>query len=101
MALYSCPECGKQVSSQANKCPHCGYPMQSVEEMQNDKIYTNQPVENSQDIPSIGLNILSFLIPIVGLILFCVNISAKPKKAKSIGIWALIGFVLGLIVVSL
>ena len=26
MALTTCPECGKEVSSQASKCPECGYP---------------------------------------------------------------------------
>lgn len=25
MALINCPECGKQVSSQAASCPHCGF----------------------------------------------------------------------------
>jgi RNA polymerase subunit RPABC4/transcription elongation factor Spt4 len=24
MALVECPECKKQVSSEAEKCPHCG-----------------------------------------------------------------------------
>ncbi len=28
MALYSCPDCGAQVSGQALKCPHCGRPKQ-------------------------------------------------------------------------
>ena len=27
MALIVCPECGKQVSDQAESCPHCGYPV--------------------------------------------------------------------------
>lgn len=27
MALINCPECGKEISSQANNCPHCGYPI--------------------------------------------------------------------------
>ena len=27
MALIKCPECGKEVSTLADKCPHCGYPM--------------------------------------------------------------------------
>jgi len=27
MALMVCPECGKQVSDQAEACPHCGYPI--------------------------------------------------------------------------
>jgi len=27
MALIECPECGKQVSDQAESCPNCGYPL--------------------------------------------------------------------------
>ena len=26
MALITCPECSRQVSSQAKSCPHCGFP---------------------------------------------------------------------------
>ncbi|WP_151832260.1 zinc ribbon domain-containing protein, partial [Acinetobacter ursingii] len=29
MALISCPECSRQVSTQANSCPNCGYPLQT------------------------------------------------------------------------
>lgn len=25
MALVNCPECGKSISDQAPRCPHCGY----------------------------------------------------------------------------
>ena len=25
MALIKCPECGKEISDQADKCPSCGY----------------------------------------------------------------------------
>lgn len=27
MALVICPECGKQVSTNASSCPHCGTPL--------------------------------------------------------------------------
>ncbi len=27
MALITCPECGKEVSDQAEACPNCGYPI--------------------------------------------------------------------------
>lgn len=27
MALMECPECGKQVSTRAAACPHCGFPL--------------------------------------------------------------------------
>lgn len=29
MALVKCPDCGKQISSQAASCPNCGCPMAS------------------------------------------------------------------------
>ena len=44
------------------------------------------------DTPSTGLNILSFLIPLVGLILFLSWQNTTPIKAKAVGKWALIGF---------
>ena len=30
MALINCPECGKQVSDQAQSCPECGYEIQGT-----------------------------------------------------------------------
>ena len=30
MALIKCSECGKEISSQAVACPHCGYPLASA-----------------------------------------------------------------------
>lgn len=30
MALINCPECGKEISDTANKCPHCGYVRKSI-----------------------------------------------------------------------
>lgn len=29
MALVECPECGKNISSAAATCPHCGYPIET------------------------------------------------------------------------
>ncbi|WP_417039619.1 zinc-ribbon domain-containing protein, partial [Clostridium porci] len=26
MSLIKCPECGKEISDKAEKCPGCGYP---------------------------------------------------------------------------
>ena len=31
MALISCPECGKEISSKAKACIHCGCPIEEVE----------------------------------------------------------------------
>lgn len=27
MALIDCPECGKKISDQSDKCIHCGFPL--------------------------------------------------------------------------
>lgn len=53
--------------------------------------------QENQEKASIGLKILSFFIPLAGLILFACNISSKPRYAKGCGIAALIGFVTSII----
>jgi ribosomal protein L37E len=30
MALTTCPECGKEISDQADLCPHCGYAVRRI-----------------------------------------------------------------------
>lgn len=42
------------------------------------------PAPVKEDEKSVGLNILSFFIPIVGIVLWAVNKNEKPKQSKSI-----------------
>ncbi len=78
---------------------------------ENNNLYT-QPQENQQpynqfngamppkeEKANIGLAILSYLIPIVGLILFLVKKNSKPKTAKACGICALVSFIINMIIV--
>lgn len=63
-------------------------------EVQTNSGYQNleaDNVDNPQDKPSIGLNILAFCMPIIGLILYFAWKNTYPKKANSIGKTALIG----------
>jgi hypothetical protein len=46
---------------------------------------------NPNDIPSTGLNIVSFLIPLVGLIIYLTEKDKAPKKANAAGKAALWG----------
>ncbi|MCH5320573.1 MAG: zinc ribbon domain-containing protein [Eubacterium sp.] len=46
---------------------------------------------------NVGLAILSFFIPIAGLIIFLTQKDKKPKTAKASGICALVSFILGIV----
>jgi len=78
-----CRKCGAQIDDEAVICPHCGVEQRI------------KPVSN--DDGSIGWAILGFFIPIVGLILWAVWHSEKPKSAKMAGIGALISVIIGVV----
>lgn len=96
-----CKHCGYEIDSQAKFCIKCGAALDSS--IPNESLgiprQTSTPVntsfgynENSQN-----LNILSFLIPIVGLVLYAVYYQKEPIKANGVRNWALVGFVVGVI----
>lgn len=82
-SINFCSNCGAEVHTNAVVCVKCGCAVASR--------YT------TTDIPSAGLNILSFFFPLIGLILFLVYNEKSPRKAKGTGIAALIGFIIGVI----
>ena len=53
MALFKCPECGREISDKASACPHCGCPVTTVlyQDMNTitDKSLTNP--QNSEAVP--------------------------------------------------
>ena len=83
-----CTYCGAELRDEAVVCPRCGCPCGP----QYSRAYYPPP---EPDIPSTGLNVLSFFFPIVGLILYIVYSDKAPLKARAIGKWALIGFCVG------
>lgn len=80
-----CPQCGKQVVDEAVVCVGCGCAL--------NKNWAN----GRQDSAGFGWGFLGFLFPIVGLVLYLVWKDERPKRAKSIGIGAIVGCVLSLI----
>lgn len=56
-------------------------------------------VDTGEDVASAGFNLLGFFVPLAGLILFCTMVNKTPKKAKQIGIFSLVGFVINLILI--
>lgn len=100
-----CSQCGKELVQGAKFCQSCGAPVESVaaagasggSSAGNYQQQNAQPNYNyvEQDIPSTGLNVLAFFLPLVGLILYLVYVDSTPRRAKDIGKFALIGFGVG------
>lgn len=75
-----CRHCGKEVLDEAIICPGCGCSIQ---------VSNNVNVDNSI---SIGLVIVSILIPLFGIIYWPINAKTRPKCAEACGIAALISW---------
>lgn len=77
-----CKNCGSLVDENSLYCNKYG-----------TKLDNTQSVPVSEDRSSFGFALLGFFIPLAGLIFFLVYESKKPKRAKSAGKGALIGFI--------
>lgn len=98
-----CSKCGKEVKEIENFCSGCGAKIVKLETNQEKTVVSGgyqpirqttvasggyQPigqttvVDSLDDKPTAGLMILSFFIPIAGLVLYCVWSGEAPKKAK-------------------
>lgn len=82
-----CSECGSACSPEAVKCKKCGAPLTITKK--------NTHID---DYPLLILNVLSFLIPLLGLVLFLVYKSERPRSAAEYGTSAISGFFFGIVV---
>lgn len=53
-------------------CPKCGVPQNNVT--------NNTTMIQEEDKPNAGLNIIAFLIPLAGIIIYAINISRDSKE---------------------
>ena len=74
-----CKNCGNEISEEAKFCSNCG-----------TRISNNNPDEEKINY---WLVIASFLVPIVGLIVYLTQKDTDPKTAKYCGICALVSFI--------
>ncbi|MGM9671833.1 MAG: zinc-ribbon domain-containing protein [Oscillospiraceae bacterium] len=79
-----CSNCGRELADDAVICPNCGSAVPQAAPQKEDK-------------RSVGLNIVGFLFPLIGLILYLCLKKDTPVRAKSIGKWALIGFIIAVV----
>lgn len=110
-----CPKCGAQIQDGSTECSVCHESTESAQgtaagsdnSQQHYQPAYQTPPAYSQAYPgqpgfendksSVGFNILSFFVPLVGLILFLTWKDKTPKKAKGCGIGALVGFIVGVV----
>ncbi len=91
-----CTNCGEPLKPHFKVCPNCGQPVNKAQS-QNDepfKTHTYRP-KHEEEGDTFVWGVLSFFIPLLGLILFLVWQEDRPKAAKSAGTGALIGVIFG------
>ncbi len=81
-----CKYCGKKVPDESAFCDNCGGRLDPVCKQ-----------TDSDDKSSFWLGVAGFIIPLLGLVLFLVYEGKKPKRARSAGKGALIGFITKLV----
>ena len=84
-----CSKCGKEIADDAVVCIHCGRAVEGAD---------NAALKNVKDEVSVGLCILSFLIPLFGIIYWAMKCKETPKRAKACGITALVTWGVGILV---
>lgn len=86
-----CKNCGKEIDERAYVCPHCGV---KVKDEESERRAANAAADNGS---KTGWGILSFFIPLVGLILYCMWKDERPQTARVCGKCALISFIIGIV----
>ena len=76
-----CVNCGKKIEDNQKYCTNCGFNNSC-----NNK-------NDNNDKSSVLLNVIGFIWPLIGLIIFICTKDKNPIKAKKVGKWSLIGFI--------
>ena len=89
MAMINCPECGKKISSEAEKCPNCGFPIDK------NSISIQSQIENVSAVGDGGTNtlcIVVFILALLGIlapfnvILSIIALSIRKSNEKGLGL---------------
>jgi hypothetical protein len=98
-----CTACGFEPLNGENYCQDCGAETKTGQKLcikcksqlfSKNKTFGGYAVE---DKPDFGVAFISFLIPLIGLILYLVWVGNQPKKAGSAGRGAIWGVTIGLL----
>ena len=96
-----CKSCGVRPLNSTNYCNSCGTSTKAEQELCvkcGSRLKTSKGSSTSyQDNPSGLINFAVCCFPILGFILYFVWKNEKPKSASSVCKWAIIGFILGIV----
>ncbi len=89
MSLIKCPECHHEVSTEADNCPHCGYPLNK----EHKEVIENTPIEIKQwqseirDYSRRRVTMIVFgsILTVIGLILFGVFTGLFVRDMATLG----------------
>ncbi len=98
---YANPQYEQQYNQYQQSYGQAGYQQPYGQAGYQQPYNYNQQMPNPDDVPSVGLNILAFFIPLVGLILYLIWKDQYPKKAKSVGKTALIAVIINIVITIL
>ncbi len=83
MAMIYCKECGKEISDKAEKCPHCGCPVQpKSQKSSNGKV-------SGLSVTALVFSILGCTF-VIGIILAIIDLCKKDGRKKTLSIVALV-----------
>ena len=94
--MSTCPYCGCELDDGANFCASCGSELEIETEMDTYE-YPSSGRKASSDKGGFWWGVLGCCIPLVGLIMYFVWNSSKPKTAKALGTGALVGAIIGVL----
>ena len=90
---FFCDKCHKNINEDSNYCPFCG----SVLNVDVSSSAVESKVD--RDKINIWFVILSWFVPLVGVLVFFIKKETAPRTAKASGLCALISFILNLLVI--
>lgn len=94
-----CRNCGKEIDNNAYVCPNCGVKVKDeLAERREQQATANLEADSGS---KAGWGVLSFFIPLVGLILFLMWKTDRPKTASVCGKCALAAVIVEVVAVIL
>ena len=87
-----CTKCGREMADEAAFCSGCGNAMNAEAAPSACATTTTTTTVNTEDKVNIGLCVLSFFIPLFGIIYWPLKHKEAPKEAKACGITAIVSW---------